>query len=128
MLAILVAVGAVPVSEWVAAGGRQRIMAILLAVNPLGCAPDRFGSGGIPVVSRHNALWGMSAPPADAEVVVLVGGQADDTARWFGSCRTVDELDNGVGVQNEEQGQPIMVCQDPRKPWSQLWDEFSHLG
>lgn len=187
VLAVLVAVGSVPVAEWVAAGGRRALMSVALVVNAVGCALaalplmpvetlgasglttlnsaagdqvgweqytsqvreavaaadadvvitsnygeagalDRFGSGGIPVVSGHNALWATAAPPPDAEVVVLVGGQADDTARWFESCSTVEELDNGVGVGNEEQGQPIMVCRDPLEPWSQLWDEFRRLS
>ena len=27
-----------------------------------------------------------------------------------------------------EQGAPVRACEDPRKPWSQLWPEVRHLG
>ena len=43
---------------------------------------------------------------------MIVGGQAFSARDWFESCETVDELDNGVGVDNEEQGMPILVCTD----------------
>src|SRR5699024_1910356 len=91
-------------------------------------ALKRFGSGGVPVVSGHNALWEMGPPPHDADTVVIVGGQASSAQRWFGSCEVAGELDSGVGVDNEEQGMPVLVCRDPMEPWPRLWDRFRHLG
>jgi hypothetical protein len=58
--------------------------------------------------------------------VVFVGGQLPE-ARGLFSCRVVGRLDNGVGVDNEEQGQPVAVCHDPRLPWPQLWERLHHL-
>ena len=43
------------------------------------------------------------------------------------TCTTVGRLDNGVGVPNEEQGQPIAVCRDVRQPWDVVWPPFRHL-
>lgn len=91
-------------------------------------ALDRFGSGGVPVVSGHNALWDLGGPADDADTVVIVGGQARSAQQWFGSCEVAGELDNGVNVDNEEQGMPVLVCTDPLGPWPQLWDRFRHLS
>lgn len=90
-------------------------------------ALDRFGSGLPPVVSGHNALWHLDSPPEDASTVVIVGGQGFRAMDWFDSCETVDELGNGVGVDNEEEGMPILVCSGPVEPWSTLWERFRHL-
>ncbi len=58
---------------------------------------------------------------------MIVGGQGFRAMDWFDSCETVDELDNGVGVDNEEEGMPILVCSGPVEPWSTLWERFRHL-
>ena len=42
-------------------------------------------------------------------------------------ARFVPRLDNGVGVDNEEQGLPIAVCTGPTAPWSRLWPRLQHL-
>ena len=55
-----------------------------------------------------------------------MGGQLD-FARTLFTCRVVDRLDNGVDVDNEEQGEPVAVCTDPRLPWPTLWDRLHHL-
>ena len=45
----------------------------------------------------------------------------------FDACEVVDELDNGVGVGNEEQGRPITVCRGPVQGWTAMWEAFRHL-
>lgn len=81
----------------------------------------------LPVFSGHNALADLGPPPEDADTVVFVGGQLPYAAALFDACRTVDRLDNGVGVENEEQGMPVAVCSGPRAPWSELWPRLRHL-
>lgn len=90
-------------------------------------ALDRFGSGGLPVVSGHVHLWHVAQPPDDAQTVVIVGGQSESAQHWFDSCRLAAELDHGLGVETEEQGEAVLVCEGPQEPWSQLWDRFRHL-
>jgi hypothetical protein len=80
----------------------------------------------VPVYSAHNALFDQARPPDDTTTVVFVGGQVG-YARTLFSCRVVDHLDNGVDVDNEEQGEPVAVCTDPRLPWPTLWDRLHHL-
>lgn len=92
-------------------------------------AVDRFGPGdGLPAVySAHNQLVDEGRPPDATTTVVFVGGQYDDHSRWFGSCAVRAHLDNGVGVDNEEQGEPVAVCRDPKAPWPALWPQLHHL-
>jgi hypothetical protein len=90
-------------------------------------ALDRFGVGLPPVVSGHNALWSLAAPPQEASTALIVGGQAEGSEEWFDSCELAGKLDNGVGVDNEEEGMPLLVCRGPVEPWSELWQRFRHL-
>ena len=89
----------------------------------------RFGPAmGLPTpYSGHNALYDVARPAADTDTVVMVGGQARGVAWLFASCRFVARLDNGVGVDSEEQGMPIAVCTGPVAPWDELWPRFRHL-
>lgn len=81
----------------------------------------------LPVVSGHNALGDHLPPPEQADVVVVVGGQAERADQWFTACRLAGRLDNGVDVPNEGQGQPIVVCRGLRAPWPVLWPQIRHL-
>jgi 4-amino-4-deoxy-L-arabinose transferase-like glycosyltransferase len=91
-------------------------------------ALDRYGSRyGLPsTYSGHNELYRFGPPPDSTRVAVVVG--FGDIARtgWFASCTPAGRLDNGVGVDNEEQGNTITVCRDPSEPWHRLWPRFQH--
>jgi Dolichyl-phosphate-mannose-protein mannosyltransferase len=89
----------------------------------------RFGGAlGLPhPVSGQNALYELGGPPEGTRVVLVVGYQLDAVRDVFGSCDVVGRLDNRVGVDNEEQGAPVAICRDPRKPWSAVWRRFRHL-
>ncbi len=91
-------------------------------------AVARYGPGlGLPdVYSGHNELYFSARPPADAGVVIFVGGQLDTARRYFASCQIAATLDNQVGVDNEEQGQPIAVCRQPTQPWDVIWPALQH--
>ncbi len=82
----------------------------------------------LPVFSGHNALYDQARPPEEARVVVFVGGQLDRASEYFADCVIADRLDNGVGVDNEEQGVPVAVCRDPVTTWAELWPRLRHLS
>ena len=82
---------------------------------------------GVPVYSAQNGLYDQARPPAGVSTVVVVGGQWDQLRGLFGSCRLQTRLDNGVGVDNEEQGEPVGVCRDPRVSWTVMWPRLRHL-
>ncbi|WP_456823655.1 glycosyltransferase family 39 protein [Cellulomonas sp. P5_E12] len=87
-------------------------------------ALEWYGSD-VPVASGHNgyAAWG---PPAGVVgPVVLVG--YDSAPDWAVGCRPVAVVDNGVDVDNEEQGGLVQVCDGPRGSWAAVWAEVTHL-
>jgi hypothetical protein len=89
-------------------------------------AVARYGSGLPPVYSGHNALYFLARPPASATAVVAIGFDPSFLSAQFSACRRAGTLDNGLGVDNEEQGRAIEVCSGPRRPWPQLWPSFRH--
>jgi 4-amino-4-deoxy-L-arabinose transferase-like glycosyltransferase len=93
-------------------------------------ALDRYGDAyRLPdIYSGHNQLFREGPPPASARVVVTVGLPLAYLRGQFGQCDRAAELDNGVGVDNEEQGQIVAICREPRQPWSTLWPRFQHFS
>jgi hypothetical protein len=81
----------------------------------------------VPVYSAQNALYDQARPPDAITTVVVVGGQYPEVRRMFDTCRVQDRLDNGVGVDNEEQGLPVAVCRGRKQPWTVLWPRLHHL-
>jgi 4-amino-4-deoxy-L-arabinose transferase-like glycosyltransferase len=93
-------------------------------------ALDRYGPEyRLPTVySGLNELYYLRRPPENARIVVTVGMDPSFLDRQFASCSKVGALDNGVGVDNEEQGNPVEICRQPRLPWPELWPRFQHYG
>ncbi len=91
-------------------------------------AIDRYGGAdGLPrVFSAQNQLYYQGRPPARDTIALIAGGQADETRRLFAKCRTAGSLDNRAQVDNEEQGQPIIVCRDPIGGWRRVWPQLKH--
>ncbi|AVT35849.1 glycosyltransferase family 39 protein [Plantactinospora sp. BB1] len=92
-------------------------------------ALTRLGADRLPpIYSGHNELGFYGPPPESATVLIGVGvGEAAELRRYFGECRTADRLDNGVGVDNEEQGVPVVVCHDRGPAWAELWPRVRHF-
>jgi hypothetical protein len=57
---------------------------------------------------------------------VLVG--YDSAPTWAVGCRVVAHIDNGVDVDNEEQGGAVQVCQRPSGTWASVWPQVTHLS
>lgn len=89
-------------------------------------AVSRYAPG-IPVYSGQNALWDQARPDDTATVVVYVGEQYEYARPWFGACALATTLENGVDVDNEEQGVPVGVCRDPVGGWGAVWPRVRHL-
>ena len=95
-------------------------------------AVDRYGPDqgmpGVEVYSGLNALWDLGPPPDVAAPVVTVGIGRRTLGQFFTGCTVHATIDNGVDVDNEEQGRLIAVCTGPAAPWSALWPQLRHLG
>jgi hypothetical protein len=87
---------------------------------------DREGS--LPrAYSGHNGFseWGM--PPVRDVHALLVGYDgAADAAPFFTGCRRLGTVDNGVGLENDEQGLPLLLCR-PASSWRVLWPRLTHF-
>ncbi|MFO7192434.1 MULTISPECIES: glycosyltransferase family 39 protein [Thermocrispum] len=93
-------------------------------------AIDRFGPAyGLPqAYSGHNAYWHWGPPPDLASRVVVVGIPAERASRFFVGCTTAATIGNDAGVDNEENGAPVLFCAGPSRPWSQMWPELRRMG
>ncbi len=91
-------------------------------------AVAHFGpSHGLPYpYSGHNgwALWGP--PPDSKRPAVLVGIDPFTARRYFRGCRLRRRVNNGIRLENDEQGEPIWSCIGERGSWSSIWDSLRH--
>ena len=89
-------------------------------------AVDVLGrSHGLPrAYSGHNGFseWGM--PPAGVSHALLIGYQRP---AYFDHCRTLATIDNGLGLDNDEQGTPLLLCR-PTAAWPALWPHLRHYN
>jgi hypothetical protein len=91
-------------------------------------AIDVLGSHALPrAYSAHNGFseWGQP-PPADTHALVIGYDGPRDAAPEFVGCRILARIDDGVGLDNDEQGLPIQLCR-PSRPWSTLWPKLRHF-
>jgi Dolichyl-phosphate-mannose-protein mannosyltransferase len=92
-------------------------------------AISRYGGGHgslPPIFSGHNALYFYGPPPASATGALTVGLTRSFLLRSFARCTAAGTLDNQIGIDNQEQGQPIFICTGREAPWTQLWPRFRH--
>ncbi len=76
--------------------------------------------------SGHNGFSEWGIPPAADTSVLLVGVQNPASAApYFDGCRALATVDNGVGLNNQEQGLPVMLCR-PAGRWRALWPHLRH--
>jgi Dolichyl-phosphate-mannose-protein mannosyltransferase len=76
--------------------------------------------------SGHNGFSAWGIPPDDDTSVLLVGVQTPaGAAPYFDRCHALATVDNGVGLDNQEQGLPVMICRTTG-PWTTLWPRLRH--
>jgi len=110
----------------------QRSRAVVYASNyGEAGAIARFGPRlGIPrAYSGHNAFWRFGRPPDGARPVIVVGYHDPASPRGsFDGCVLSARVDNGVALDNEEQGTPVWTCSTTTEAWSRLWPRLRSLN
>lgn len=109
----------------------ERARAVILAGNyGEAGAIDLLGParGLPPVYAGQNAYWRFGRPPDGAAPVIVLGAGLAFLEEGLTGCRTVAHIDNGEGLDNEEQGLPIAICRGTRRPWSALWPGLHFLS
>ena len=77
--------------------------------------------------SGHNSFWSFGRPPDGAAPVIVVGMDPAYLDQRFRGCRIVTHYDNGLRIDQEEQGTPIGICAGPRERWAREWPRLHHL-
>lgn len=93
-------------------------------------AVDQLGRPlGLPrAYSGHNAYTEWGRPGTVATSVLLLGYSDPASAGpQFTDCQVKAHADNGVGLNNNEQGLPIMLCR-PTTSWTKLWPQLRHYN
>lgn len=92
-------------------------------------AIDRYGpSRGLPpAYSGHNGygLWGP--PPEKPGPVIAIGFEAEEAASFLRGCALTARVHTSADIDNEEDGQPVLVCAGPKHSWSAQWSQIRHL-
>jgi 4-amino-4-deoxy-L-arabinose transferase-like glycosyltransferase len=93
-------------------------------------AIDRFGPalGLPPAYSPHNSYADFRQPTDNGATVVAVRFSVGYLDRYFERCRQVATVDNGLDVDNEVQGAPILVCRGLRGDWRDVWKRMRFLS
>ena len=92
-------------------------------------AIDRYGLAmGLPhAYSGHNAFGTWGPPPAATGPVIAVGFEQTWLTAHLRGCATKARINNTAGIDNDEHGAPVLICQGPRGSWAQQWPDLQHL-
>jgi hypothetical protein len=47
---------------------------------------------------------------------------------FFGQIQLAGRIDNGLALDNDEQGAPIWICRQQLLGWAHLWPQLRRLG
>lgn len=93
-------------------------------------AIERFGAPyDLPTPhSGHNAYWWWGPPDDSAVEVLTVGIDREQLDRYCTEVESAGRIENGLGIDNDEQGAPMNICRGPRVPLAEIWPRIRHLG
>jgi 4-amino-4-deoxy-L-arabinose transferase-like glycosyltransferase len=91
-------------------------------------AIDRYGPAlGLPqAYSGHNTFWWWGPPLPSESTTITVGFDPSDLAPDLAACTPAARVHNADGMDNDEEGAPVMICRHQRAPWPAMWPAFRH--
>jgi hypothetical protein len=94
-------------------------------------AIDLFGPArGLPqAYSGHNGFSEWGPPPNSDTAAILVGEELKATvAADFRGCAVRAHIDDGLDLNNQEQGVPVWFCAATSRSWSTMWTSLRHYN
>ena len=86
---------------------------------------------GLPeAISLTNSAWLRSYPKQLPTKLIVLGYEPEWTEKLFAGCKVAASTMNKDGVRGEEYRERpfIYVCQGPRLPWPEFWQEAQSFG
>jgi hypothetical protein len=118
-------------TAWHALPGSERTRTVIFTSNygEAGAIDILGHAKGLPDASSgHNGFGEWSRPAGrDAHALVVGYNGPADAAPYFRDCRTLATINDGVGLNNDEQGLPLLLCR-PAAAWTILWPHLVHLN
>lgn len=91
-------------------------------------ALDLYGRQvGLPaIISGADNFWYRGFGDPGPETVIVVGFERSYAGNFFASCESVGSVTNLYNVRNEESTRHtgLYVCRQPRRPWSEMWQDM----
>jgi hypothetical protein len=111
-------------------GPQRRHTAILTGNYGEAGAISRYGAGdGLPeAYSGANNFWLWGPPPAAATGAIAVNVDPALLRREFAHVRQVATFDNGLGVDDDEQGVPVYLATGLKTSWATAWPAFRNYS
>jgi hypothetical protein len=89
-------------------------------------AIGRFGpaDGLPPAYSGANNFWLWGPPPAQDTAAIAVNVDPALLRREYASVRQIGTFENGLGVNDDEQGAALYLATGLRSDWNRAWPQF----
>lgn len=78
------------------------------------------------VITGTNSMWYRGYGDPEPETMIVVGFEGEYARHFFKSCEYSGTVTNSYNVKNEETTRHtgLYVCREPRRPWSEMWQEM----
>lgn len=79
-----------------------------------------------PVIPGSNSRWYLGYGNPEPETLIVVGFESAYADHFFESCQLSGTVKNSFDVKNEETSfhKYLYVCRQPRRTWSEMWQEM----
>lgn len=109
--------------------GREQTVIFAANYGEAGAVDVLGASHGLPLAySGHTGFSEWGQPTASAASALVIGYQSpSDAAQYFDGCAALAKIDDEVGLDNQAQGLPVMLCH-PTASWATLWLHLRHYN
>jgi len=79
-----------------------------------------------PAISGHNSYWMWGPQGWDGRVLIIIGGDPEDNARWFDSYETVGTVQAPYAMPYER-GVQVSIGRGLKMPVAEAWPKLKHF-